>query len=65
MSSAMAAGCVKTVLQPIDAIKTVQQYYISSAAGESLSIVEACADLLKRPGGFWNFYAGLGGTYRR
>lgn len=56
MSSAMAAACVKTTLQPIDAIKTVQQY-----STKSLSIWEACSEIMSRKGGFLNFYAGLGG----
>lgn len=60
LASAMAAACVKTTLQPIDAIKTVQQFH--QASGQSLTVLEACRLIWARPGGFWNFYAGLGVT---
>ena len=60
MASAMAAACVKTTLQPIDAVKTLQQYQISK--GTPLSVVEACRAIMARPGGFSNFYSGLGVT---
>lgn len=60
LASAMAAGCVKTTLQPVDAVKTLQQY--RQIKGSSLTIWEACREIMSRPGGFWNFYAGLGVT---
>jgi len=76
LASAMSAACVKTLLQPIDAVKTLQQATQSgggaaaagSAArlggggGGSLTVVRACQELMSRPGGFSNFYAGLGVT---
>lgn len=55
VASALSAGCVKTLLQPIDSIKTVQQY-------ENLGILDACKHLWSRPGNIRNFYAGLGVT---
>lgn len=58
-ASSCAAACCKTLLQPIDAIKTVQQYHPGQG---SLSVVEAARQLLSRSGGFANFYAGLGVT---
>jgi hypothetical protein len=61
LASAAAAGCVKTCLQPIDAIKTIQQYHQVSS-GSSLTLLDACREILQRPGGFVNFYAGLGVT---
>jgi solute carrier family 25 S-adenosylmethionine transporter 26 len=61
LASALAAGCVKTSLQPIDAIKTIQQYQQAKGTA-SLTIWEACREIVSRPGGFWNFYAGLGVT---
>ena len=59
LASAMAAACVKTLLQPIDAIKTMQQYYHST--GQALSVVGACREIWNL-GGFGKFYAGLGVT---
>ena len=59
LASAMAAACVKTLLQPIDAIKTMQQYYHST--GHALSVVGACREIWNL-GGFGKFYAGLGVT---
>jgi solute carrier family 25 S-adenosylmethionine transporter 26 len=56
----MAAACVKTTLQPIDAVKTLQQY--RQANGSSLTVLGACREILARPGGFSNFYSGLGVT---
>lgn len=61
LASAMAAACVKTTLQPIDAIKTFQQYNQASS-GKSVTIAAACRDIMARPGGASNFYAGLGVT---
>lgn len=59
LASAMAAACVKTILQPIDAIKTMQQSYYSS--GQALSVAGACGEIWNL-GGFGKFYAGLGVT---
>lgn len=59
LASAMAAACVKTLLQPIDAIKTTQQFYHSSATRKSLTVIEACQEIWKL-GGAGKFYAGLG-----
>lgn len=59
LASAGAAGCVKTCLHPIDAIKTIQQYH-QSTGKTSLSLLGACREIMSRPGGFLNFYAGLG-----
>uniref|UniRef100_A0A7S3L8P2 Mitochondrial carrier protein n=1 Tax=Amphora coffeiformis TaxID=265554 RepID=A0A7S3L8P2_9STRA len=59
LASALAAACVKTLLQPIDAIKTMQQYYQST--GQALSVVGACREIWNL-GGFGKFYAGLGVT---
>jgi solute carrier family 25 S-adenosylmethionine transporter 26 len=67
LASALAAACVKCSLQPIDAIKTLQQYHQASAAtgtgtASSLTMAAACRSIMARPGGFTNFYAGLGVT---
>lgn len=57
--SACASACSKTILQPIDAIKTIQQYYEQTANTKSISMLDACKIVLDRPGGFRNFYSGL------
>jgi solute carrier family 25 S-adenosylmethionine transporter 26 len=57
IASASAAACCKTLLQPIDAIKTIQQYSTTRC-----SVIEAAKQLLSRPGGVKNLYAGLGVT---
>ena len=62
LASAMAAACVKTVLQPIDAVKTLQQYHQATSSTTALSIGAACRQIASRPGGLSNFYAGLGVT---
>lgn len=59
LASGMSAACVKTLLQPVDAVKTMQQYYQST--GTALSVVEACREIWKL-GGIGKFYAGLGVT---
>jgi len=61
LASAMAAACVKATLMPVDAIKTLQQYQ-QTVSGKSLTISAACNQIMTRPGGFANFYAGLGVT---
>lgn len=58
LCSSGAAACSKTMLQPIDAIKTMQQYYQTSNK-QSLTIIGACKEIIKRPGGISNFYSGL------
>ncbi|GKY94314.1 hypothetical protein MPSEU_000397200 [Mayamaea pseudoterrestris] len=62
LASALSAACAKTVLQPLDAIKTMQQVaVVSNSHGASrLTIVGACRELARRPGGLSNFYSGLG-----
>jgi solute carrier family 25 S-adenosylmethionine transporter 26 len=61
LASALAAACVKTLLQPIDAVKTVQQYH--HASKESLTILAACREIWQSGGGgLSKFYAGLGVT---
>jgi Mitochondrial carrier protein len=58
LASALAAACVKTTLQPIDAIKTMQQYAIQTT-GQSLTVYQAYQRIVNQRG-FWNLYAGLG-----
>ena len=60
LASALSAACAKTVLQPIDAVKTMQQYSQKGRSG--LTVLGACQELMQRPGGVSNFYAGLGVT---
>jgi hypothetical protein len=57
LASALSAACVKTILQPIDAIKTMQQF-----SQGRLSVIGACREIYQRQGGLTNFYAGLGVT---
>ena len=59
VASACAAACCKAILQPIDAMKTVQQYYVGQ---QSLSLYQAAQLLVQKPGGYKNLYAGLGVT---
>jgi solute carrier family 25 (mitochondrial S-adenosylmethionine transporter), member 26 len=59
LASASAAACCKALLQPVDAMKTVQQYQIGE---RSLSLFDAAKLILSKPGGFRNLYAGLGVT---
>jgi solute carrier family 25 (mitochondrial S-adenosylmethionine transporter), member 26 len=59
LASASAAACCKALLQPIDAMKTVQQYHMGE---RSLSLYDAAKLILSKPGGFRNLYAGLGVT---
>jgi Mitochondrial carrier protein len=55
-ASGLAAGCVKTLLQPFDTIKTVQQF-----SAESMNFIEAGRLLLARSG-VPALYSGLGVT---
>ena len=60
-ASGMAAACSKALLQPLDAIKTLQQFQKTVKVEQrALSTLEAAQVLIKRPGGIANFYAGLG-----
>eukprot|EP00536_Pseudo-nitzschia_multiseries_P000076 jgi/Psemu1/282072/fgenesh1_pg.2_\ len=59
LASGLAAGCSKLLLAPFDTIKTLQQ--AASASGTtSLSLSQAVQEILKRPKGFLEFYAGVG-----
>jgi solute carrier family 25 S-adenosylmethionine transporter 26 len=40
----------------------MQQYHQAQGGGKSLTMVGACRQIMARPGGFGNFYAGLGVT---
>jgi hypothetical protein len=60
-ASALAAACVKAALQPIDAIKTIQQYAIQQQQNP-MSVLQAYQYITHQPGGFRNLYAGLGVT---
>eukprot|EP00548_Thalassiothrix_antarctica_P015560 CAMPEP_0194172120 /NCGR_PEP_ID=MMETSP0154-20130528/6610_1 /TAXON_ID=1049557 /ORGANISM="Thalassiothrix antarctica, Strain L6-D1" /LENGTH=371 /DNA_ID=CAMNT_0038884659 /DNA_START=4 /DNA_END=1119 /DNA_ORIENTATION=+ len=65
LASALAAACSKTLLAPLDTIKTVQQYHRSTLTGgysKSLSFLQAINLIVSRPKGFREFYAGLGVT---
>ncbi|CAN0390675.1 unnamed protein product, partial [Discosporangium mesarthrocarpum] len=56
MASGLAAACVKTVLQPFDTMKTVQQFSTSR-----ISLLQAGRDIIAR-GGVGELYQGLGVT---
>lgn len=60
LSSALAAACVKALLQPIDALKTYQQHTYA-ASGTSVSLTKAFQGIASR-GSWTHFYAGLGVT---
>ena len=57
LASGLAAACSKTILAPFDTLKTVQQHV---AGGNSLGMMEATRQVVSRPGGILNLYAGLG-----
>jgi len=59
LASGLAAGCSKLLLAPFDTIKTMQQASLVSGT-TSLSITKAAQEILKRPKGFLEFYAGVG-----
>jgi hypothetical protein len=59
LASSCAAACCKAILQPIDAMKTVQQYQVGQ---KSLSLYKAAQHIISKPGGYRNLYAGLGVT---
>mmetsp|Transcript_58091 Transcript_58091/g.173368 ORF Transcript_58091/g.173368 Transcript_58091/m.173368 type:complete len:229 (-) Transcript_58091:529-1215(-) len=56
VASGLASACAKTLLQPFDTIKTVQQQHRSSGGG--LSLADAVKVLIER-GGIGELYAGL------
>ncbi|CAM9348628.1 unnamed protein product [Ectocarpus sp. 12 AP-2014] len=56
LASGLAAACVKTVLQPFDTMKTVQQFSTTR-----MTLLQAGRDLLAR-GGVPELYQGLGVT---
>mmetsp|Transcript_2820 Transcript_2820/g.7748 ORF Transcript_2820/g.7748 Transcript_2820/m.7748 type:complete len:393 (+) Transcript_2820:88-1266(+) len=59
LASGLAAGCSKLMLAPFDTIKTLQQAALVS--GEApLSLSKAAQEIMKRPKGFLEFYAGVG-----
>uniref|UniRef100_A0A7S4AXD9 Mitochondrial carrier protein n=1 Tax=Pseudo-nitzschia australis TaxID=44445 RepID=A0A7S4AXD9_9STRA len=59
LASGLAAGCSKLLLAPLDTIKTLQQAAVASGT-TSLSVSQAAQQILKRPKGFLEFYAGVG-----
>eukprot|EP00533_Pseudo-nitzschia_delicatissima_P008805 CAMPEP_0116107276 /NCGR_PEP_ID=MMETSP0327-20121206/16138_1 /TAXON_ID=44447 /ORGANISM="Pseudo-nitzschia delicatissima, Strain B596" /LENGTH=363 /DNA_ID=CAMNT_0003600055 /DNA_START=215 /DNA_END=1306 /DNA_ORIENTATION=+ len=59
LASGLAAGCSKLLLAPFDTIKTMQQAALVSG-GTPLSLSNAVQEILKRPKGFLEFYAGVG-----
>mmetsp|Transcript_29000 Transcript_29000/g.78485 ORF Transcript_29000/g.78485 Transcript_29000/m.78485 type:complete len:402 (+) Transcript_29000:145-1350(+) len=59
LASGLAAGCSKLLLAPFDTIKTLQQAALSSGT-TSLSLSQVAQEILKRPKGFLEFYAGIG-----
>lgn len=56
LASGLAAACSKSLLAPLDTIKTVQQHV---EGGKSLGFFEAGRRITGRPGGVSNLYAGL------
>jgi Mitochondrial carrier protein len=59
LASALSAACVKTLLQPIDALKTYQQYTYATS-GSTVSLLSAIRGISAH--GWGRFYAGLGVT---
>jgi len=58
LSSGMAAGCVKTILAPLDTVKTIQQQH---KGREALTLMKAGRSVVDRSG-IGGLYAGLGVT---
>jgi hypothetical protein len=56
LASALAAGCSKIILAPLDTIKTLQQHSRSSVSADPLSMIGAAKVILSRPKGFWELY---------
>lgn len=59
LASGLAAGVSKLLLAPFDTIKTIQQAALNSG-NAPLSLPKAAQEILKRPKGFLEFYAGVG-----
>ena len=57
VASGLAAACSKALLAPFDTLKTVQQQTRSAVP---LTLRQTASDVLSRPGGALNLYAGLG-----
>ena len=57
VASGLAAACSKALLAPFDTLKTVQQQTRSAVP---LTLRQTATDVLSRPGGALNLYAGLG-----
>ena len=57
IASGLAAACSKALLAPFDTLKTVQQQTRSAVP---LTLRQTASDVLSRPGGALNLYAGLG-----
>ena len=57
-ASALASCCAKTLLQPFDTIKTIQQHARTTTSA-SIGFFEATRMVMERDGGFWELYAGL------
>lgn len=59
LASALAAASSKLLLAPLDTIKTLQQHQRLSGHA-SLTLLGAARQILSRPGGFSELYAGIG-----
>jgi len=59
LASGLAAGCSKLLLAPFDTIKTIQQAALVSGKAP-LSLSKTAHEILMRPKGFLEFYAGVG-----
>ena len=54
LASALATGCSKTMLAPLDTLKTIQQHHRS--AGTALTLWQAAKLAMARPNGFRELY---------
>jgi solute carrier family 25 S-adenosylmethionine transporter 26 len=59
LASALAAASSKLLLAPLDTIKTLQQHQRLSGHA-SLTLLGAARQIISRPGGFFELYAGIG-----
>ena len=59
LASALAAASSKLLLAPLDTIKTLQQHQRVTGQG-SLTLLGAARQILARPKGFLELYAGIG-----
>ena len=59
LASALAAASSKLLLAPLDTIKTLQQHQRVTGQG-SLTLLGAARQILSRPKGFLELYAGIG-----